>query len=354
MNMNYINRLSIICSLGLIFSCSGEKDNSETPTSPRIKNFSKLSAPSSNQEIVMGEPVNFEITSSQQVDSILLSFETEQKVFTETQFTWTPIRIKTGRQKVKISVYSGEDSETHYARLIVLSDVSPTTMTYEVIGEYPHDEEAFIQGLFFLGDTLVESTGQEGTSRISKINLQSGEVYKTTSLADNYFGEGSTVWKDQIYYLTWQDNIGFIYNLNLEETGQFNYTYEGWGMTTMGDTLIISDGKEVLHLLDPRDMSEISRLEVYDHEGLVNKLNELEYFNGKIYANIWQQEIIISIDPATGKVLEIIDFNGLRDNFDSNVAEVLNGIAYKQNTDQIFVTGKNWPKLFEVKFKLNN
>ena len=350
MTMNYMNRIIIICSLTFIISCGGEKESTETPSSPRIKNFSKLILPSSNSEVIIGEAVDFEISSTQEVDSVVLSYTDESMMYEDLTFSWTPQQAKTGKQKIKVTVYSGDQSETHYGRVVMLSDLTPSVLTYKLIDSYPHDESAFVQGLFFIGDTLVESTGQEGSSRLSKINLNTGEIYRSTNLDNQYFGEGSTYWNDQIFYLTWTTNVGFIYNSQLEVTGQFNYTHEGWGMTTMGDTLIISDGQEVLHLVDPRDMSEIGQLEVYDDEGKVTDLNELEYFNGKIYANVWMKDVIISIDPKTGKVLEVIDLSGLKNNFNSNVAEVLNGIAYKQNSDQIFVTGKNWPNIFEVEF----
>lgn len=341
-------------SLIFLISCGKDKETTNTSDSPRIKNFSKIILPESNQEVIFGESITFEIGSSQTADSIILEYGNEHLVFDDLTFDWTPAAMKTGKQKVRIKVYAKGESETHYARLVVLSDITPTPWTYDVLGTYPHSEDAYIQGLFFKGDTLVESTGQKGASRISKINYKTGEIYQSAALDNGYFGEGSTSWNDKIFYLTWTTNVGFIYNHNLEPTGQFNYTHEGWGMTTMGDTLVVSDGQEILHQMDPRDMSEIGRLEVYDQEGKVVNINELEYFNGLIYANIWQEEVIISIEPATGRVLDVIDFAGLRDNFNSADAEVLNGIAYKANSDQIFVTGKNWPKLFEVRFQQTN
>ena len=354
MIMNYTYRTLIILSLTFLISCGGDKETAETSESPRIKNFSKIILPESNQEVVYGEAISFEIGSSETADSIVLEYGDEHVVYTDLTFDWTPKAFKTGKQKVRIKVFSGDQAETHYARLVVLSDITPTAMTYELLGEYPHAEDAYSQGLFFIGDTLVESTGQRGESRISKQNLKTGEIYQTAALDNSYFGEGSTIWEDKIFYLTWTTNVGFIYDQNLQPTGQFNYTHEGWGMTTMGDTLVVSDGQEILHLLDPRDMSEIGKLEVYDNEGKVVYINELEYFNGLIYANIWQTELIVTIEPTTGRVLDLIDLSGLRKNFNSSEAEVLNGIAYKSNSDQIFVTGKNWPKLFEVKFKQTN
>lgn len=351
MVLNYTYSLLILLTAVLTSSCGSDKGETEAPGSPRIKKFSKVTQPTTNQPVVFGEPVAFDITSTEEVDSILLEYGDEVRKYTEQAFSWTPQHIRTGRQKVKVKVYAGDQSETHYARLVILSDITPTSVGYELVAEYPHREDAFIQGLFFIGDTLVESTGQSGHSTLSKMNVATGDVYSQVAIDNQYFGEGSTYWNDRIFYLTWTTNIGFIYNHALELTGQFRYTHEGWGMTTMGDTIVVSDGQEVLHLYDPRDMSEIGTLEVYDQQGKITQLNELEYFNGLIYANVWQQENIVSIDPKTGRVMDVIDLSGLKGRFSSPKADVLNGIAYKASTDQIFVTGKNWPKLFEVTFQ---
>lgn len=350
MTANYTIRILIILVGFTIGACKSEKESHEEPTSPRIKKFSKISQPSTNQKYILGDAIDFKIDSSEPIDSIVVEYGSQVSSITTTDFQWAPDQPRTGKQKVRLTVYSGDDSETHYARVIFLSDVTPMPYTYQVIGEYPHDEDAFVQGLFFMGDTLVESTGQEGTSKISKTNYKNGAVYQSTNLEHQYFGEGSTYWGDRIYYLTWTTNKGFVYDRNLNRTGQWNYTYEGWGMTTMGDTLVVSDGKETLHFLDPRDLSELGSIEVYSNKGKITNLNELEYFDGVIYANLWQEDVIITIDPKTGKMLSEIDLSGLRASLDSRDAEVLNGIAYKQNTGQIFVTGKLWPKLFEVKF----
>lgn len=350
MKANNAIRTLIMCSMIFISSCKGDKETSEEPNTPRIKKFSKVELPENNQSLTLGQKIAFQISSEEKIDSIKVEFEDSSNTFTKSTFDWTPDKPKTGKQKIRLTVYAGSNSETHYARVVFLSDLTPASYGFEILGQYPHDEEAFTQGFFFIGDTAVESTGQEGTSRLFKYNYKTSEVYKSINLSSDYFGEGSTYWEDHIYYLTWRANKGFIYSRDLVQTGQFNYSHEGWGMTTKGDTLIVSDGTEVLHLLDPRDLTEIGTLQVYDDEEGVTDLNELEYFHGQIFANIWQTEIIVSIDPETGKVLYAVDMEELRSHFESDKAEVLNGIAYKQNTDQIFVTGKQWPKMFEVKF----
>lgn len=351
MNAISTSRILIIFLLIFIISCNGEKEETSNASStPRIRKYSKLELPKINANYVLGDTVNFEISSARAIDSILFDYNDIITTYTDSSFSWIASSAKTGFQKIRLTVYSGGENETHYPRIKFLSDVVPQELSYEVITEYPHDNDAYTQGLFFIGDTLVESTGREGQSKLSKINLQTGSTYQTIALDSEYFGEGSTIWNNQIIQLTWTAQIGFVYNRKLEQQKTFHYTHEGWGITTLGDTLVVSDGTEILHLLDPRDFSELGKLEVYTHEQKVLNLNELEIIEGKIYANVWMKDLIVVIDPKSGKVLQEIDMRALKRRFNDRNAETFNGIAYKTDSRQIFVTGKLWPKLFEVKF----
>jgi len=334
-----------------IISCNGEKEESSSSNkSPRIRKQSSLLSPKSNQKHTLGEAVKFTLSSDVTIDSVALEYEDESTIYKSSEFEWAASQAKTGIQKMRLTVYMGGTSETHYPRVKFLSDTPPAEYTYEVVNEYNHDRDAYIQGLFFIGDTLVESTGREGVSKLSKLNLKTGQVYQSTNLESQYFGEGSTIWNNNIYYLTWESQTGFVYNRKLERKKVFHYSHEGWGMTTLGDTLVVSDGTEVIHFLDPRDLSEIGRLEVYTDKSKVINLNELEVIDGLIYANVYLDNRIVVIDPKSGKVLRDIDLSYLKRRFNDANAEVLNGIAYKPETGQIFVTGKLWPKLFEVNF----
>lgn len=221
---------------------------------------------------------------------------------------------------------------------------------YRVVRVYPHDRQAFTQGLVFEDGFLYEGTGLRGRSTLRRVELETGRVLQEGKLADQFFGEGVTIFKDNIIQLTWQSNVGFVYNKDsFELLAQFSYPTEGWGITHDEGRLIMSDGTSILHFLDPESFSEIGSIQVYDDNGPVTRLNELEYVRGEIYANIWQTDSIARISPQTGRVLGLIDLKGLLNQGDpSDGADVLNGIAYDKNDDRLFVTGKLWPNVFEL------
>lgn len=227
-----------------------------------------------------------------------------------------------------------------------------STAGYEVVRVYPHDPEAFTQGLTIADGTLYEATGLNGRSSVRKVKLENGEVLQIRRVPDHYFGEGIAVWRDRIFELTWQSGIGFIYDRqSLEKIGTFSYTGEGWGLTDDGRRLIMSDGSSWLRFLDPQTQRETGRLQVRDGRRPVAQLNELEFVKGEILANIWQTEKVARIDPKTGRVLGWIDFAGLLSPRDAVGVDVMNGIAYDAVHDRLFVTGKLWPRLFEVKIR---
>ena len=224
------------------------------------------------------------------------------------------------------------------------------TFTYEVVNTYPHDRNASTQGLVFENGVLYEGTGLRGHSTLRKVELATGDVLQIRQLPDRLFGEGITIFGDRIIQLTWHAGVGFVYDKDSFELLQiFTYPTEGWGITHDDQRLIMSDGTSTLHFLDPETLEEIDRIEVYDQNGPVTRLNELEYIEGEIYANVWQTDRIARIDPQTGRVIAWIDLAGLLDpeELDSPV-DVLNGIAYDADEDRLFVTGKLWPKLLEI------
>jgi glutamine cyclotransferase len=238
--------------------------------------------------------------------------------------------------------------------LFSLNSKSPDisrTYTYKVINTFPHDREAFTQGLVFEAGVLYEGTGLYGRSTLRKVELETGKVLQTRKLSDEFFGEGITIYRSHIIQLTFLSKIGFVYNKDtLELVGEFNYPAEGWGITHNGRHLIMSDGTPVLYVLDPEAFERVSRIRVYDRDLPVWGLNELEYVQGQIYANVWPTERIAMIAPETGKVLGWIDMKGLLARQDcTGYEDVLNGIAYDKENDRLFVTGKLWPRLFEIK-----
>lgn len=224
---------------------------------------------------------------------------------------------------------------------------------YEVVNTWPHDQNAFTQGLVFLDGKLLESTGQEGRSSLRNVELQSGKVLKQVDVPEPYFAEGIALLNNKIYQLTWQHRLGFIYDAqSLQKTGEFSYSGEGWGLTADGQSLILSDGSNRIRFLDPDSFKATRTIAVMDGRTPVTEINELEFVNGEIYANIWHDDRVAAIDPQTGRVKAWIDLSGLLKPGDTSDPEaVLNGIAYDQSSGRLFVTGKLWPKLFEIKIK---
>lgn len=225
--------------------------------------------------------------------------------------------------------------------------------TYEVVNTWPHDTTAYTQGLIYHDGILYESTGLNGQSSLRKVELQTGKVLKKIPVASQYFAEGMTLLNGRIFQLTWQNQKGFIYEPeNFRQIGEFAYTGEGWGLTHDGQSLILSDGTNQIRFINPETFKVERAISVVYKGKEVMELNELEYIRGEIYANIWQTDEIIRIDPKTGKVLGVIDLTGLLPGKRANEADdVLNGIAYDEKGQRIFVTGKRWPKLFEIRLK---
>lgn len=225
----------------------------------------------------------------------------------------------------------------------------PPIYSYHVVRSYPHDPQAFTQGLIYRNGFLYEGTGLNGRSGIRKVKLETGEVLDVRPLAEQYFGEGITEFKGSIYQLTWRAGIGFVYNAStFEPTRTFTYSGEGWGLTHDGTHLIMSDGTAQLRFWDPATLTEARRITVRDATGPVAELNELEFVKGEILANVWQTERIARISPADGRVTGWIDLSGLLTPAERAGTDVLNGIAYDQKGDRLFVTGKLWPRLFEI------
>jgi glutaminyl-peptide cyclotransferase len=223
--------------------------------------------------------------------------------------------------------------------------------TYKVTHVYPHDPTAFTQGLIFKDGLLWESTGLNGRSTLRKVELESGRVLKKLDVPQQYFAEGLTVFRGRVYQLTWQAQKGFIYDPEtFRRLGEFAYTGEGWGLTHDDQSLIMSDGTNRIRFLDPVTFAVKRTISVVDEGQPLDELNELEYVKGEIYANIWQTDRLVRIDPQTGKILGWIDLTGLLPAGDrAATTDVLNGIAYDEAGGRLFVTGKLWPRLFEIK-----
>jgi len=235
--------------------------------------------------------------------------------------------------------------------LLTDSPANPTPLyyTYEIVNVYPHDKNAFTQGLVFENGVLYESTGLFGHSTLRRVELETGKILQLYPLPNQFFGEGITIFDEKLIQLTWQSNKGFVYDRHsFDLLQEFYYSTEGWGITHNGSQLIMSDGTATLYFLDPETFEKTGHVEVHDSDP-VTKLNELEYIQGNIYANIWKEEKIAIIDPQTGQVQAWIDLSGIQDLEDLDTNNILNGIAYDAEEERLFVTGKRWSQLFEIK-----
>lgn len=228
---------------------------------------------------------------------------------------------------------------------------APIHYRYQVVHTYPHDPAAFTQGLVYLDGVLYEGTGLNGRSSLRKVKLETGEVLQKTDIPQVYFGEGITNWGSQLIQLTWQSGVGFVYDRStFQQLKTFRYDTEGWGLTQDGTNLIESDGSATLRFWNPSTFAEVRRITVQESGKPVLNLNELEYIRGEIFANVWQTDTIARINPTTGDVTGWLDLAGLLTPQErSNGVDVLNGIAYDATQDRLFVTGKLWPKLFEIR-----
>ena len=260
---------------------------------------------------------------------------------------------KLGKHALSATIFYGDQQKKLTNTLYIFAAKTPEIYTYEVINEYPHDKNAFTQGFEYYNGFLYESTGQIGESSLRKVEISTGKVVQKIDLDKQIFGEGMTIFNDKIFLLTWQNKKGLVFDLEtFEKEKEFNYNQskEGWGLTHNAEKLIKSDGTERLWYLNPETGVEENFIEAYTIDRAVDKLNELEYIKGKIYANKWQKNSIVIINAKTGAVEGIVDVKGLQTKAGRSGDEfVLNGIAYDTVNDRLFVTGKDWDKVFEIK-----
>ena len=327
----------------LVFNCNSDKSGGF-----------KIQINSTNNLISLGDDISLNITS------------TNNKVIDSINYFLNNIKIKNqiklnnnkvGENLAKVDIYSNGKKISLNKKFDIYSNIKPNLMTYDIINEFNHDQKAYTQGLEIYENFLFESTGLNGKSSLRKINFNTGEIINMINLEYEYFGEGLTVLNDKIYQLTWKNRIGFIYDLELNNIGTFNYgnSQEGWGLCNDGNYIYKSDGTSKIWKLDPNTLEEIDFIDVMTDKSRIKNINELEYIDGKIYANTYQQnrDVVIVINPSNGIVENVIDFSGLRDKVLQKAdLDVMNGIAY--NKGKLFVTGKNWNKIFEVKVYSKN
>ena len=261
---------------------------------------------------------------------------------------------KLGDKKITVRLFKKNNYTEKSLNIRVLSSLTPKLFTYKIIDEYPHDINSYTQGLEFYNNRLFESIGLRGKSALKEIDYKSGKVIRNLPIDDAYFAEGITLLDKKIYQLTWQSKIGFIYDLEsfkLIDSFQYKKSIEGWGLCNDGKSIYKSDGSSKIWKINPNTLEEIDFIQVTTNKSIITKINEMEWINGRIYANTYQsnKDIIIIINPETGRVEGVVDFNGLKKKVKNHPKiDVLNGIAYNKNSNTIFMTGKNWNKLFEL------
>ncbi|HEY9221805.1 MAG TPA: glutaminyl-peptide cyclotransferase [Lutibacter sp.] len=305
-----------------------------------------------NQELT----ISVSEKNNKQIDSVQFLLDDKKVKSSQNSATLKINDFKLGKHTITTIVFY-EDKTSKVSEIIYfLADSAPEIYTYKIINTYPHDKGAYTQGLEYFNGFLYEGTGKKGSSSIRKVDLKTGKVLQQKDIDDQYFGEGITIFNNKLYQLTWQSGIGFVYDLNtFEQEKTFNYakSREGWGLSHNGEKLIKTDGTEFVWFLNPETLVEEDYIEVYTNERKVEKLNELEFVNGLIYVNIWQQNTILMVNPATGKVEGVANLNSLKTTIEKEQKledsdEVLNGIAFDKDTNRLFVTGKHWSKLYEI------
>ncbi|MBN1387808.1 MAG: glutaminyl-peptide cyclotransferase [Bacteroidales bacterium] len=352
----------LLVIMALAFSCNGSV-KSDNNTSTEKANTKELSAslvnieePEDGAKFISGDKIHLKLSlrGNKSPDSVRVFFDGESMAILKPdglEYTVDTRSSRLGRIPLKIMAYEGSKRPqviTHF--VTIFSDIQPDLYSYRVINMYPHDINAYTQGLVYHDGYLYESTGGEGKSTLRKVEIETGKIMKIHNLESKFFGEGLVLYDGRLFQLTWRNNVGFVYDIqSFEEIKRVHYTTQGWGLTSNDRELIMSDGTNKLYFLEPEYFTVVSSIEVYDDKSHVWQLNELEYINGEIWANIYTTDRIARIDPSTGKVLAYIDLTGILPDEDRHpeLAE-LNGIAWDEDNDRLFITGKNWPRLFEI------
>jgi glutamine cyclotransferase len=346
--------LIILLSLFITaFSCSNNSSKSRKPVC-------SITIQPNKTNYVFGEKVAVNVSTkvkNGEIESIKVYYKNELlKESKKLDFTIEGVEIITlgnsviSVEAVKTDGVSNSQSKTLHA----LSNIVPEKFTYKIVNTYPHSKDYFTQGLEFHDGYMYEGTGENGASGIYKVNLTSGKAVQSVELNEKYFGEGITVLNNKIYQLTYRAKKGFVYDFNtfaLIDSFQFaSTTNEGWGLTDDGKDLIMSDGSQFLTWLDTKNFSIIKRVEVGNNKTIYKSLNELEFVNGTIYANVYTTEMIIQIEPETGRILSEINFPDMIKMYhnEKDRIDLMNGIAWDAKNNRLFVTGKLWPKLFEI------
>lgn len=342
--MKFIKQASIFSLLLLTLNSCGEASYRFKVNTPK--------------KTTLGETVNikFEQLEGTKIDSVHLYAGTKKLTLENNSATINTNDLGVGKHPITALAFIPGKVKRINNSIEVFSNKKYESYTYKVVNTYPHDSKAFTQGLEYHGGFLYETTGRNGQSWLRKVEIETGKVLQQYDLSDKYFGEGMTIVDNQIFWLTWKAGKGFVFDLDtFKIVKEFKYqkSIEGWGLTHSENALIKSDGSNKLWFLNPTTQKEERSIQVYTDKITLEKLNELEYINGKIYANYWQKPFIAIINPENGVVDGVVELKGLVTEIKKTQKivdgdDVLNGIAFDKENNRLFVTGKNWGKLFEI------
>lgn len=345
--MQFHKFLTLILIGVLISSCGS--NNKSIGNNFSITSNAKYNKKSKVYSISKNKTLKLQINNPKQhtIDSVIYKFNN-----VEISSSIELSNSKLGLQDITATIHFNGITQVINNTIQILNDESPKIYEFSIVNEYPHDITSYTQGLEFFNGELYESTGQRGESKLRKLDYKTGKVLKNINLENQYFGEGLTILNGNIYQLTWESSKGFIYNIEtFEKTKTFNYnkSKEGWGICNDGNVFYKSDGTDKIWTLDPETLEEQEYIQTYTNKGKIVGINELEWVNGKIYANRYQLDGVAIINPKNGAIEGVIDFRSLKKKVTQHKGlDVLNGLAWNQETKTLFVTGKRWDKLFEV------
>lgn len=345
--MNSLKFIAYSSIVLFVLACGGEKDPSR---------FFDIRIDGNKKQFQVNQTIAVDISNKadKTIDEITFSIDGKELDATNNEITLDVAKLGNKVLNARIN-FEGETVDIS-RKIKVLSDKAPEIYTYEILNEFPHDTSAYTQGLEFYNDTLYEGTGKNGNSSLRKVDYKTGEILAKIDLENNFFGEGITILNGKIFQLTWRSKIGFVYDLeSFRKTDSFQYgqSKEGWGLCNNGEVLFKSDGTEKIWLLNPETLVEEGFIQTVTNKSIFNRANELEYADGKLYANVWQKESMMIIDSGSGAIEGVINFGGLKNKTKkpNDTDAVLNGVAYHPGRKTFFVTGKYWDKLFEVQIK---
>lgn len=351
--MKVCNPLFLMMLSFVLFSCGSDPEDAE--------NIYDLEIAENKTEFQLGESLLAQVQGEKDSVIYFLGEQRLAKTIGAESLNYTFSEEKLGKWDLTARVYLNKKVQEIQKEVTLFNDTAPVAYTYEIVNKYPHQTDAYTQGLEFYEGQLYESTGHYGSSSLRLVDLQTGEVQRKIDIPSQYFAEGITILNDKIYQLTWKEDVGFIYDVNtFEKIGEFNYdqSTQGWGLANDGNTIYKSDGTEKIWFLNPSTLSEENFIQTVTHRTVATQLNELEWVEGKIYANTYQKDGVAIINPENGAIEGVINFSGLRDELGNTadldpVNDVLNGIAYDPRSKKLYVTGKDWDTLFEVKIVEN-